>query len=370
MPGDWAAASPRASSSSSTSTGRPSSRTRSCPAKRRPGVAPARRRVVHGDAQARTARSAAGRRPADAGHPHPGLSDPRDAPQGQDRRDIDHPAVFPVALPEFVIEAFSRMRATSCFEPFGGSGTTMLAAERTGRVCRGVEIAPNTWMSPSGASSRTIPACRSRRWRPARPSSRSAETRRPMGGMTASGRPTTSSNGRPASWCPMPATRAHSAEQVAQIATRLPSSGSPTRSWRAAIGVIVAGHGRLLLPRNLGLEPVPVVVLDHLSADPAPLAWSSRQPHRRERRAGTTRCCGSNWKPAGRDGFDLDITGFDADALAELMAGDEPTGEGRPTRMRCPRSAETPVSRPGDVWIWGHRLLCGDATVGGSATSG
>jgi DNA modification methylase len=28
------------------------------------------------------------------------------------------------------------------FEPFGGSGTTMLAAERTGRVCCSVEIAP------------------------------------------------------------------------------------------------------------------------------------------------------------------------------------------------------------------------------------
>ena len=28
------------------------------------------------------------------------------------------------------------------FEPFGGSGTTMLAAERTGRICCSVEIAP------------------------------------------------------------------------------------------------------------------------------------------------------------------------------------------------------------------------------------
>ena len=27
-------------------------------------------------------------------------------------------------------------------EPFGGSGTTMLPAERTGRICRSVEIAP------------------------------------------------------------------------------------------------------------------------------------------------------------------------------------------------------------------------------------
>ncbi len=54
---------------------------------------------------------------------------------------IDHPAVFPVALPEFVIEAYTDA-GDIVFEPFGGSGTTMLAAQRTGRVCRSVEIAP------------------------------------------------------------------------------------------------------------------------------------------------------------------------------------------------------------------------------------
>ena len=61
--------------------------------------------------------------------------------KGKIGQDIDHPAVFPVALPEFVIEAFTDA-GDIVFEPFGGSGTTMLAAERTGRVCRTVEIAP------------------------------------------------------------------------------------------------------------------------------------------------------------------------------------------------------------------------------------
>lgn len=55
--------------------------------------------------------------------------------------DIDHPAVFPVALPEFVMEAYTDA-GDIVFEPFGGSGTTLLAAERTGRVGRAIEIAP------------------------------------------------------------------------------------------------------------------------------------------------------------------------------------------------------------------------------------
>ena len=61
--------------------------------------------------------------------------------KGKIGQGIDHPAVFPVALPEFVIEAYTDA-GDIVFEPFGGSGTTMLAAERTGRICRGIEIAP------------------------------------------------------------------------------------------------------------------------------------------------------------------------------------------------------------------------------------
>ncbi len=61
--------------------------------------------------------------------------------KGKIGQDIDHPAVFPVALPEFAIEAYTDS-GDVVFEPFGGSGTTMLAAQRTGRVCHSVEIAP------------------------------------------------------------------------------------------------------------------------------------------------------------------------------------------------------------------------------------
>jgi len=48
--------------------------------------------------------------------------------------------VFPVALPTFVIEAYSDAGEV-VYEPFGGSGSTLIACERTGRVCRAVEIA-------------------------------------------------------------------------------------------------------------------------------------------------------------------------------------------------------------------------------------
>ena len=60
--------------------------------------------------------------------------------KGKLGRGIDHPAVFPVALPTFVIEAYTDA-SEIVYEPFGGSGSTLIACERTGRVCRAVEIA-------------------------------------------------------------------------------------------------------------------------------------------------------------------------------------------------------------------------------------
>ncbi len=61
--------------------------------------------------------------------------------KGKIGQDIDHPAVFPVALPEFILESYSDPEGI-VFEPFGGSGTTLLAAQRANRRCRAVEIAP------------------------------------------------------------------------------------------------------------------------------------------------------------------------------------------------------------------------------------
>ena len=52
-----------------------------------------------------------------------------------------HPAVFPVALVEAVLEAFTDP-GDLVFEPFCGSGTQLIAAERAGRRCCAVELDP------------------------------------------------------------------------------------------------------------------------------------------------------------------------------------------------------------------------------------
>ena len=52
-----------------------------------------------------------------------------------------HPAVYPVALPEHLLRSFGRDGCTP-FDPFAGSGTTALAAERCGYGAYMVELNP------------------------------------------------------------------------------------------------------------------------------------------------------------------------------------------------------------------------------------
>ena len=157
--------------------------------------------------------------------------------------------------------------------------------------------------------------------------------------------------------------RTHSEEQVAQIAASIAEFGFTNPIVAGSDGVIVAGHGRLAAAQKLGLDTVPVVVLDHLT--PTQRRALIIADNRIAENAG--------WDDAmlrielqslQEDGFNLDITGFDADALAELMAGEETTVDGNTDEDAVPEVSETPISRPGDIWVLGeHRLLCGDSTV-------
>ena len=60
---------------------------------------------------------------------------------GKNRESVGHSAAYPTGLPAFFIEAFSD-KADAVFDPFMGSGTTMIASETLDRKCYGMEISP------------------------------------------------------------------------------------------------------------------------------------------------------------------------------------------------------------------------------------
>jgi DNA modification methylase len=160
--------------------------------------------------------------------------------------------------------------------------------------------------------------------------------------------------------------RQHSDAQVAQIAASIAEFGFTNPILAGSDGVIVAGHGRLAAAQKLGLITVPVVVLDHLTPTQrrALVLADNRIAENATWDEDLLRVELADLQGAG---FDLDITGFDADALAELMAGDEPDVAGQTDEDAIPDVSDAPVSRAGDIWHMGpHRLLCGDATLAAS----
>src|SRR5271167_193741 len=53
----------------------------------------------------------------------------------------DHPTVKPTAMLEDALLDLTN-RGDIVIDPFLGSGSTLIAAEKTGRVCRGIELDP------------------------------------------------------------------------------------------------------------------------------------------------------------------------------------------------------------------------------------
>jgi len=155
--------------------------------------------------------------------------------------------------------------------------------------------------------------------------------------------------------------RTHSDAQVAQIAASIAEFGFTNPILAGGDGVIVAGHGRLAAAQKLGIATVPVVILDHLT--PTQRRALVIADNRIAENAG--------WDDAmlqveltalQDDNFDLSLTGFDADALADLLAGEETSTEGQTDEDSVPDAGPS-ITRPGDVWICGnHRVICGDST--------
>jgi len=156
--------------------------------------------------------------------------------------------------------------------------------------------------------------------------------------------------------------RTHSDEQVAQIAASIAEFGFNNPVLVDERGEIIAGHGRILAARKLGLKTAPVIVLAHLTE--AQKRAFRIADNRIAENAGWDEAMLREELAALREAeFELDLVGFDLDEIERLLAGPE-TMAPDDAEDEVPEVAADAVTRPGDVWVLGnHRLLCGDATV-------
>jgi len=163
--------------------------------------------------------------------------------------------------------------------------------------------------------------------------------------------------------------RTHSEGQIAQLAGSIQHYGFIAPLLITSAGNILVGHGRLAAARKLGLGEVPAVPLDHLT--PAQQRAYILADNRLAEAAGwNEELLASELAELSEAGFDLALTGFSDEELADLLDDvAEAVGSEEPAQI-CASSDEDipdapviPVSQPGDIWQLGsHRLICGDAT--------
>ena len=155
--------------------------------------------------------------------------------------------------------------------------------------------------------------------------------------------------------------RTHSDAQVAQIAASIDEFGFNNPILVDTKAGIIAGHGRLLAARKLGLKEVPVIVLDHLS-EAQKRAYIIADNKLAENAGWDDDLLRSELAALQEESFDISVIGFDDEELARLLAAQDAT-EGLTDEDAVPPLPENPVSHTGDLWILGdHKLLVGDAT--------
>ena len=156
--------------------------------------------------------------------------------------------------------------------------------------------------------------------------------------------------------------RTHSDEQVAQIAASIQEFGFVNPVLTDDAGTVIAGHGRILAARKMGMESAPVIRLGHLTEAQA----------RAFRLADNQIALNAGWDAAllkvelldlSTLGFDMNLVGFSQDELSAMLAGGGAAIDEAAADDPAPEPPTDPVTRPGDLWLLGeHRLLCGDAT--------
>jgi DNA modification methylase len=155
--------------------------------------------------------------------------------------------------------------------------------------------------------------------------------------------------------------RTHSDAQIAQIAASIKEFGFVNPVLIDEQDGIIAGHGRVMAARKLGIDEVPCIRLVHLTEN----------QKRAYVIADNKLALNAGWdeemlkleiKDLESNDFDISLLGFDAKELENIL--DEPeTTEGLAEDDEVPEPPEQPITVLGDVWILGkHRLMCGDST--------
>jgi DNA modification methylase len=154
--------------------------------------------------------------------------------------------------------------------------------------------------------------------------------------------------------------RTHSEEQVAQIAGSIREFGFTNPVLVGKDNDIIAGHGRVLAAKKLGIDKVPCIRLGHLT-DTQKRAYIIADNKLALNAGWDEELLGIELSDLIDSNFDIGLTGFSGNEIASLIS--QEYVEGLTDEDECPDTEDNPVTVDGDVWMLGnHRLMCGDST--------
>ena len=153
--------------------------------------------------------------------------------------------------------------------------------------------------------------------------------------------------------------RTHTEEQIAQIAASIREWGLTTAVLVDEGGGIIAGHGRVLAARKLGIKQMSVMVAKNWT-EPQKRAYVLADNKLALNAGWDTETLALELADLKGLEFDLELIGFSGEEINALLT---PTFVGLTDEDAVPEVPEAPVTVLGDVWLLGkHRVMCGDST--------
>lgn len=155
--------------------------------------------------------------------------------------------------------------------------------------------------------------------------------------------------------------RTHSKEQIAKLRSSLREFGFINPVLIDRDYNILAGHGRIEAAKAEGINEVPCVFVEHLT-DAQKKAYILADNRMALDAGWDDELLSIEMEELQNLGFDMTLTGFDENEIADLFAADE---EVQQDDFDVDSELENPCfSQSGDIWQIGrHTVICGDSTL-------
>ena len=156
--------------------------------------------------------------------------------------------------------------------------------------------------------------------------------------------------------------RTHSQEQVNKLRGSLREFGFINPVIIDSDFNVIAGHGRLMAAKEEGIEEVPCVLVDYLT-EAQKKAYILADNRYAQDAGWDEELLRLEIEALEGTDFDVSLTGFDDQEIADLFADGESTGAEDDDFDLSDALEKAAFVERGDVWQVGrHRLMCGDAT--------